>query len=243
MPSASFEVDPAGRDHGARASRRVALDVHRHGIHGDVGGADLHVNAERRRVPAPALAGSIPSWLHHGFDNRPRSWRFPDRWTWCRAGASPRPWRRACRRSEVPPTPTPTMVGGHTRPPQSMTRSMTKRLIAFTPSAGISICRNEPFSEPELLRDHLDLDGLVAPVEIDVDDWHADAARGLFVLAGERMHDGGAQRMLGGGALAAAADGGLHRRAFELDVPADDDVVNRNAGILAEQVLAASRRC
>ena len=45
--------------------------------------------------------------------------------------------------------PTPTMVGGQTRPPQSITRSMTKRLIAFTPSAGISICRNEPFSEPE----------------------------------------------------------------------------------------------
>ena len=53
------------------------------------------------------------------------------------------------QRSEVPPMPTPTMVGGQTRPPHSITLSMTKRLIALTPSAGISICRNEPFSEPE----------------------------------------------------------------------------------------------
>ena len=37
---------------------------------------------------------------------------------------------RCMHRSEVPPMPTPTMVGGQTRPPNSMTRSMTKRLIA-----------------------------------------------------------------------------------------------------------------
>jgi hypothetical protein len=58
---------------------------------------------------------------------------------------------RCMHRSEVPPTPTPTIVGGQTRPPHSITRSMTKRLIAAAPSAGISICRNEPFSEPEPL--------------------------------------------------------------------------------------------
>ena len=45
--------------------------------------------------------------------------------------------------------------------------------------------------------------------------------------------------MLLGGALAAAADRFLHAGAVELDVAADDDVVDRNAGVLAEQVLGA----
>ena len=135
--------------------------------------------------------------------------------------------------------PTPTMVGGQTRPPHSITLSITKRLTAATPSAGISICRNEPFSEPEPF-------GIISistvssrVVEIDMDDRHAGAARGLLVLARDRMHHRGAQRMLLGGALAAAADRFLHRRAVELDVAADGDVVDRNAGVLAEQVLGA----
>ncbi len=51
------------------------------------------------------------------------------------------------------------------------------------------------------------------------------------------MHHRGAQRILGGGARAAAADRLLHRRAVELDVLADDDVVDRDAGVLAQQVL------
>ncbi|GJE43384.1 hypothetical protein AEGHOMDF_2563 [Methylobacterium soli] len=41
------------------------------------------------------------------------------------------------------------MVGGQTRPPSSITRSITKRLAAPIPSEGRSICRKEPFSEPE----------------------------------------------------------------------------------------------
>ena len=45
--------------------------------------------------------------------------------------------------------------------------------------------------------------------------------------------------MLGGGARAAAADSLLHRRAVELDVLADDDVVDGNAGVLAKDVLGA----
>ena len=45
--------------------------------------------------------------------------------------------------------------------------------------------------------------------------------------------------MFGGGARAAAADRFLHRGAVELDVAADDDVVDRDAGVLAQQVLGA----
>ena len=53
------------------------------------------------------------------------------------------------------------------------------------------------------------------------------------------MHHGGAERMLGGGAGAAAADRVLHRDAVEFDVAADGDVVDRDAGVLAEQVVVA----
>src|SRR6185437_10763602 len=44
---ASLERDAARRDDGAGAPRRMALDVHRHRIHGDVGGGDLDMDAER----------------------------------------------------------------------------------------------------------------------------------------------------------------------------------------------------
>src|SRR6185437_14081079 len=60
--------------------------------------------------------------------------------------------------------------------------------------------------------------------------------RGLLVLARDRVHDRGAQRMLLRCALAAAADRLLHAGAVELDVAADDDVVDRDAGVLAEQI-------
>ena len=45
--------------------------------------------------------------------------------------------------------------------------------------------------------------------------------------------------MLAGRALAAAADRLLHGDAVELDVAADRDVVDRDAGVLAQQVVGA----
>ena len=45
--------------------------------------------------------------------------------------------------------------------------------------------------------------------------------------------------MLGGGARAAAADRFFHLGAVEFDMAADGDVVDRDAGVLAEQVLGA----
>ncbi len=55
---------------------------------------------------------------------------------------------RATQRSDVPPMPTPMMVGGHVLPPASSTQSMTNVLMALTPSAGIAILSHELFSLP-----------------------------------------------------------------------------------------------
>src|SRR5262249_37477721 len=79
-------------------------------------------------------------------------------------------------------------------------------------------------------RDHLDRDRLVATIEPDMDDRDADAARGLLVLAGDRMHHRGAQRMLAGRPLATAPDRLGQRNAVERDVLADSNVVDRDAG-------------
>src|SRR5256885_14854042 len=56
---------------------------------------------------------------------------------------------RCTHRSAVPPTPTPTMVGGQVLPPASSTQSITKVLMASTPSAGTPILGHELFSGPE----------------------------------------------------------------------------------------------
>src|SRR5665213_922346 len=72
-----------------------------------------------------------------------------------------------------------------------------------------------------------------------MDNRNAGATGSLLVLARHRMHHRRAQRMLLGGALAAAAMKEAIRRAVEFDMTADGDVVDRNAGVLAEQVLGA----
>ena len=56
---------------------------------------------------------------------------------------------RCTQRSAVPPTPTPTIVGGQVFPPASSTQSTTKVLMASTPSAGTAMRSHELFSEPE----------------------------------------------------------------------------------------------
>src|ERR1700754_4747130 len=89
------------------------------------------------------------------------------------------------------------------------------------------------------LRNHLDRYRLRLLVEIDVDDRHPDAAGGLVVLSRDRVHDRGAQRIFVGGALAAGADRALQSGAVELDVAPDHDVVDRNAGVLAQDVLGS----
>src|SRR4029079_11141575 len=56
---------------------------------------------------------------------------------------------RCTHKSAVPPTPTPTMVGGQVLPPASSTQSTTKVLTASMPSAGTAILSHELFSEPD----------------------------------------------------------------------------------------------
>ena len=146
---------------------------------------------------------------------------------------------RCMHRSEVPPMPTPTMVGGQTRPPHSITLSMTKRLTALTPSAGISICRNEPFSEPEPF-------GIISISTVS-----SRSSKSTLMIGTPTPHEVCSfLRVIGctteersgcslRRALAAAADRFLHRRAVEFDIAADGDVVDRDAGVLAQQVLGA----
>src|SRR4029079_13175630 len=54
-PARSLVIDSAGRDDRVGPARRMALDVHRHRIHGDVGGCRLDVHGERGRAAAEPL--------------------------------------------------------------------------------------------------------------------------------------------------------------------------------------------
>ena len=91
------------------------------------------------------------------------------------------------------------------------------------------------------LGDHFDPTTFEIRCVVDMDHRHADAARRVLVLARQRMHDRRAQRVFARRTLAAAADRMLHRRAVDLDVATDGDVVNGNARILAEQVVGCFR--
>src|SRR5690606_9419368 len=87
------------------------------------------------------------------------------------------------------------------------------------------------------LGDHLERQRARLVGEVDVDDRHAASARGLLVLAGGRMHDRGAEGVLARRALAAAPDRLLERPAVHLDAAPDAQVVDREAGVLAEEVV------
>src|SRR5207249_4389430 len=87
------------------------------------------------------------------------------------------------------------------------------------------------------------LDGLLAGIEIDMDDRNARPTGGLLVLAGDRMYDRGPQRVLARRPLAAAPDGLFDGDAIEGDVAADDDVIDRDSGILAQQIAGALGDC
>jgi tartrate/fumarate subfamily iron-sulfur-dependent hydro-lyase alpha chain len=79
---------------------------------------------------------------------------------------------------------------------------------------------------------------------IDMDHRNTDAARGVFVLARQWMHDRRAQRMLARRTLAALAYRCLERGAVavaELHAAADGHVVDRDPRILAEQVVGRLR--
>ena len=135
--------------------------------------------------------------------------------------------------------PTPTMVGGQTRPPHSITLSMTKRLMAATPSAGISICRNEPFSEPEpfgiISISTVSSRSSKSTLMIGTRTPHEDCSF-LRVSGCTTEERNGCSRVARSQPRRIAC---LHRHAVEFDVAPDDDVVDRNAGVLAQQVVGA----
>src|SRR5436305_1299247 len=75
---------------------------------------------------------------------------------------------------------------------------------------------------------------------VEMDHRHFDAAGRVRVLSRQRMHDRRAQRMLARRALAAAADRRLERDAVgraEFYAAADGHVVDRNSGVLAEEII------
>ena len=97
--------------------------------------------------------------------------------------------------------------------------------------------RNDPFSDPDPL-------GIISITSssrgigiIEADHRYAVAARRMLVLPGHRMDDRRAERIFTGRPGAATSDGLLEVDAFDLDAAADGDIVNGNAGVLAEQVI------
>ena len=163
------------------------------------------------RPPRPC--GPMPSSFTASRQLAPRSSRPPGSAHAVPSGRVAAILARCMHRSDVPPMPTPTMVGGQTRPPHSITRSMTKRLTAFD-----AVGRDQHLAgtsrspSPSLSGSSRSRPSRRARSKSMLMIGTRDAARGLLVLARDRMHDRGAQRMLARRALAAAADRLLHAR-------------------------------
>ncbi len=195
----------------ARPPRRMALHVDRDRIHRDVRRGELDVHRERGGVAAESLRSDAE---HVDRVGKLVSSFAPSASAQCvPSGRVAAILARCTHRSAVPPTPTPTIVGGQVLPPASSTQSTTKVLIASTPSAGTRHLQPGVVLRAAALGDHLDPQPVDRVAVIDVDHRHADAARRVLVLARQRMHDRRAQRMLARRALAAPANRGLERRA------------------------------
>ena len=167
----------------------MALHVDRDGIHCDVGRCRFDMHCEGRGVAAQALCTDtelVDYGTEFSLEFRP----FGISTNWLPSGRVAATLDRCTHRSAVPPTPTPTITGGQLLPPASSTQSMTKVLIASTPSAGMAIFNQELFSEPEPLG-IISIDRVSASAdEIDVDHRHMTATGGVFVFARGRMHHG-----------------------------------------------------
>ncbi len=229
--------NPGRRDHRDGAARRVALDVDRDRVHRDVGRGDLDMDSEGRAVAAEPLrsdAEAVDGIAELGFERRALG---------IGAARAQGAGRRDLGEMHAE-------IGGAADADAHYGRraDLAAGLDDAVDDEGLhpadAVGGNAHLEERSVLRaaslgDHLDAQRLLAVVEIDIDDRDKAAAGGLLVLAGDRMDDGRAQRMLLRRAHAAAADRRLERRAVELDVATDDDVVDRNAGVLAEQVVGA----
>ena len=142
----------------------------------------------------------------------------------------------------MPPRPTPTIVGGQVLPPAASTQSTTKVLIASMPSAGIAIFRNELFSEPLPL-------GIISISSSSVASlksmWITGTSMPHEVCSFRRVSGCTTDERSGYSRVARSQPRRtrlLQRGAVDLDAAADRDVVDRHAGVLAEQVVGAARR-
>ncbi len=91
------------------------------------------------------------------------------------------------------------------------------------------------FSEPEPLGAMVISMLSESGSEVELDDRHALSGIGAGVLAGERMHGIGAQRILRGRALAGPADAGFQFGNVDVRFCANQNFVDRQSGVLADQ--------
>ena len=120
---------------------------------------------------------------------------------------------RCTHRSAVPPTPTPTMVGGQVRPPASSTQSTTKVLTASDTVRRHGHLEPGVVLRPTAFRESSRCAGRRSRPRHRSRSPARRCRRMLRVVARQRMHDRRAQRMLARCALTAAADRRLERNA------------------------------
>ena len=199
--------------------------------------ASLDVHRERRRVAAQALRADA-ELVDRRRQLPPRASRLPASAQRLPSGRVAATLARCTHRSAVPPTPTPTIVGGQVLPPASSTQSTTKVLIASTPSAGIAILQPRVVLRAAALRDHLDRQRLRlrrrnrcgSPARA----MPHDVCSFLRVIGCTTDERSGCSRVARSQPRTIACFSAI---AVDLDAAADRHVVDRDAGVLAQQVV------
>src|SRR5258708_1640463 len=233
-PNSEAIFDARRAQGGPRAARGMALHVHGDRVHGDVRGGGLDVHGKGGRVAAEALradAEHVDRLAELGFELRAFG-----------IGAARAEGTRRGKLGEMR-----ARIGGaaHADAEDGRRAGLAagiEHAIDDEGLDGVDALGRHRHAQPRIvlrsraLRDHLDGERLVVG-EVDVDDRHAAAAVVALVDARERMDHRRAQRMLVRRALAAAADRFLERHAVDFDAAADPDVVDRDAGVLAEKIV------
>src|SRR5688572_206336 len=218
----------------ARAPRRVALHVHCHRVHGDMRGGGLDMHREGGRVAAQALRADAEQ-VHRRAERR------------LELGALRVLAARAERAGGGDLREVQAQIGSpaHADADDGRRTRLAARLEHAIDDEGLdrvdAFGRDRHAQPGVVLRarafgDHLD-DQRFFLRKIDVDHRHAAPGRILCVHARGRMHDRRAERILLGRARAAAADRLLEPRAVHFDAAPDPHVVDRDSGVLAQEVV------
>src|SRR5688572_7172458 len=226
--------DSRGAKGGARAPRRVALHVDRYGVHGDVRGRRLDMDGERGGITAETLR---PDAEHvHRLGER----RLELRAFGVFAARAERPGRGDLGEVHA-------QVGGaaYANADDGGRAGLAARVQHAVDDEGLDgvdafggnrHAQPRVVLRPRAFRDHFDHQRFFFR-KIDVDHRHAAPGRVLLVHPRGRMHDRGAERVFLCRARAPAPDGVLQPRAVYLHAAPDPDVVDRDAGVLAQQVV------